>query len=83
MFGLNLRYSEDRNEKLAYLPDMLGRINHVFDETIKDCYERAKVILEKNETLIKKLIPYLVKKQILQEEECEKRLAEWGRIIYE
>ena len=47
MFCLNLRYSEYISEKLAYLPHMLGRINHVLDETIQDCYERAKVILEK------------------------------------
>lgn len=80
MFGLDLRYSEDRHEKLPYLSDKLERLNHVFDETIQECYGQAKAILLKNETLIKKLIPYLVKRQILQAEECEKLLAEWGGI---
>jgi ATP-dependent Zn protease len=83
MFGLELRYSEYRHENLPYLSDRLEKLNHVFDETIKDCYERAKAILEKNEALIKKLIPYLVEKQILQAEECEKLLAEWGGLRYE
>lgn len=80
MFGLDLRYSEDRHEKLPYLSDRLERLNKVFDETIQECYGQAKAILLKNETLIKKLIPYLVKRQILQAEECEKLLAEWGGI---
>ena len=80
MFGLDLRYSEDRHEKLPYLSDKLERLNKVFDETIQECYGQAKAILLKNETLIKKLIPCLVEKQILQAEECEKLLAEWGGI---
>ena len=83
MFGLDLRYSEDRQEKLPYLSDRLERLNKVFDETIQECYGQAKAILLKNETLIKKLIPYLVKRQILQAEECEKLLAEWGGLRYE
>ena len=83
MFGLDLRYSEDRQEKLPYLSDRLERLNKVFDETIQECYEQAKTILLKNEAVIRKLIPYLVKRQILQAEECEKRLAEWGGLRYE
>lgn len=83
MFGLDLRYSEDRHEILPYLSDRLERLNHVFDEIIQECYERAKTILLNNETVIRNLIPYLAEKQILQAEECEKLLAEWGGLRYE
>lgn len=80
MFGLNLRYSEDRHKELPYSPERLEKLNHVFEEIIQDCYEQAKTILLKNETVIKKLIPYLVEQQILQAEECEKFSEEWGGI---
>lgn len=80
MFGLDLRYSEDRQEKLPYLSNRLERLNRVFDETIQRCYEQAKAILLKNETLVRKLMSCLVKRQILQAEECEKFLAEWGGV---
>ncbi len=83
MFGLNLCYSEDRHNELPYLPNRLERLNQVFDETINDCYESAKAILQKNENIIKQLISELAEKQFLQAEECEKLLAEWGGIRYE
>lgn len=83
MFGLDLRYEEERHEKLPYSPDRLERLNRVFDEVVQECYERAKNILLNNETLVKRLIPCLVERQILQAEECEKLLEEWGGIRYE
>lgn len=83
MFGLDLRYEEERHEKLPYSPDSLERLNRVFDEVVQECYERAKNILLNNETLVKRLIPCLVERQILQAEECEKLLEEWGGIRYE
>lgn len=83
MFGLNLRYSEYRHKELPYSSDRLETLNKVFDETIRECYEQAKAILLKNETLVRKLIAYLVEQQIMQAEECEKLLAEWGDLRYE
>ena len=83
MFGLALRYSEDRHEKLPYMSERVERLNQVFDEVIQECYERAKAILLKNDAVVKKLIAHLAKKQILQEEECEQLLTEWGGLSYE
>lgn len=84
MWGLELRYAPYRNNNiLPYSPARLERLNQVFDETIQECYEQAKTILLKNEEVIRKLIPHLVEKQILQAEECEKLLAEWGGLRYE
>lgn len=80
MLGLALRYSENRHERFPYSSERVEKLNRIFDEIIQECYERAKAILQKNEILAKKLIPYLVEKQILQAEECEKLLAEWGGI---
>ena len=80
MLGLALRYSENRHERFPYSTDRLEKLNHVFDEVIRECYERAKTILERNEILVKKLIPYLVEKQVLQAEECERLLTKWGGV---
>ncbi len=80
MFGLALHYDLDRSETLPYLPERLERLNRVFDEVTQECYEKARAILTKNETLIKKLIPLLVERQILQTEESAHFLAEHGGI---
>lgn len=81
MWGVDLRYSAYRhNEILPYLSLRVEKLNCIFDETIKECYKEAKGILAKNETLLKKLIPCLVEKQILQAEECEQLLDSWGGV---
>ncbi len=81
MWGLELRYSKYRHEDiLPYSSERLEKVNRLFEETLHACYERAKDILAKNEELLKKMIPCLVEKQILQEESCEKLIASWGGI---
>ena len=80
MLGLDLRYSRMRNEQLPYTAQRLEKLNNVFDEIIHNCYEQAKIIIQNNQTLLKKLIPYLMQEQIVQSEECERLLAEWGGV---
>ena len=80
MFGLSLHYSDDRNDDIPYMSDHVAKINDVMEEIIQSCYEKAKSILINNETIVMKLIPILTKKQVMQMDECEKLLTQWGGI---
>ncbi len=81
MWGLELLYSHYRHDNvLPYPAEYLERVNKIFNETLRECYEKAKAILLKNETLLKNLIPYLAEKQLLQEEQCEQFLQARGGI---
>ena len=80
MFGLELIYDEDRNEILAYPSARVQKLNDVFDETLRECYEQAKSILSKNKKLVEKLIQRLVQCKTLQKEACETLLKQWGGI---
>ena len=71
LFGLNFRYNTSRLESLKYSQEYTNKINDLFSQTINDCYEKAKKIIEKNEDLIKKLIPILVVKKYLNKDECD------------
>ncbi len=80
MLGLLLRYSPNRNEDLPYAAQRLEKLNAAFDEIVQKCYEQAKAIVQKNEALLKKLVPFLVQEQIVQAEKAECLLAEWGGV---
>lgn len=80
MLGLDLYYSENRDRRLSYAETRLDKLNCVFDEITRECYEKAKAIVLKNKALIKNLITRLVEKQILQQEESETLLAKWGGV---
>ena len=80
MFGPSLSYFSSRSEQMEYLPERIEKLNRIFDETIEACYQKAKGIVEKNESLIKKLIPILIEKEMLDKKQCEPILAELGGI---
>ena len=81
MWGLAFRYSRYRHDSmLPYTAEHLNRINELFSETLEECYEKAKAILLKNEKILKNIIAYLAEKQLVQEEQCEALLSEWGGI---
>ena len=81
MFGFNLSFSSYRHESiLPYSEDFLKRINDAFEKTLLSCYEKAKSIILKNESVLKNLIPFLVEQQFVQEECCEEFLASLGGI---
>ncbi|MBR3803735.1 MAG: AAA family ATPase [Clostridia bacterium] len=83
MFGVGLRYSEERNrDVLTYTDEHVAKVNAVFEQTVNDCYEKAKAIIEKNGELISKLSKVLVEKQIVQETDCEKLIEEFGGIKF-
>ena len=80
MFGLSLRYDDTRDRELRYSPERVEKLNLVFDETIEACYQKAKATVSKNENLIKRLIPILIEKEMLDKKQCEPILAELGGI---
>ena len=80
LLGLNLRYSEYRDDKLPYPREKLDKINAEFDKIVEDCYKKAKPIVEANAVLIRKLMPVLVDKKSIFKPECEKILNELGGI---
>ncbi len=80
MLGLSHRYSEKREDKMCYSDAWTDRLYTMFDEIIEECYEKAKDIIEKNETLIRKLIPILVERQALERKDCEPILEQLGGI---
>lgn len=69
-FGLDYYYNFNR-EDLMYSNEYVKKINNLISTTMKECYEKSKIIIEKNKELIKKLIPILVNKQYLNKEECD------------
>lgn len=80
LLGLDLRYSENRNNDMEYSREKLDRINAEFDRIIDDCYKKAKPIVEANAKLIKKFIPILIEKRSIFKPECEKILSDLGGI---
>lgn len=81
MLGLAHRYSERREEYMCYSDAWTDRVYTMFDEIIEAGYEKAKAIIEKNETLIRRLIPILVERQVLERKDCEPILAQLGGIL--
>ena len=81
MFGLDLRFSEDRHETLPYTEEHIKRINVITSETIDSCYKKAKSIIEKNVNLIKKLVEFLCDEQTVVKEDAEKILKDLGGVI--
>ncbi len=83
MLGVDLRYCNYRNrEILPYTSEKIAKINDLVDKTCESCYEKAKLIVEKNAKIIEKLAKVLVEKQVLQESECEEVIKELGGIDF-
>ena len=69
MLGLRLRYNahgelRDSEKHLAELEDEFVKIK-------EECYENAKELVRKNEALMRKLVPVLIKRKTIEKVECE------------
>ena len=56
-------------------------MERAFIQIKEDCYEKAKEIVGKNEALIKKLVPVLIKRKSIEKSECEALIEEFGGIV--
>lgn len=81
MFGLDLHFDFERHRgTMPYLPERVEKLNALFDKIKANCYKNARLIIEKNEELIKKLIPILTEKQVIDKEDCEPILQSLGGV---
>ena len=80
MLGWGLLYNDGHGGEPGYSQSFLERLEGAFERIITECYESAKGIVAKNEPLIKKLLPILVKRESLEKSECEQVLFELGGI---
>jgi cell division protease FtsH len=78
MFGLDVYYTTNRNSDFPFKQDRIEKLNEIFDATVKECYEKAKSILENNKDILKKLVSELVKREILKIEESEEIIENFG-----
>ena len=78
MLGIDLCFNYDR--ECRYSEKELERFEKAFLEIKKECYEKAKSLVKKNEVLIKKLVPILVKRKSIEKEECEVLIEDLGGI---
>ena len=79
MFGLNLYYNDCR--EYDYSEKYRERLEEAFAKTKEECFQKAKETIIKNEALIKKLVPILIKRKSIEKNECEALIEEFGGII--
>ena len=79
MFGLELFYK--RYDDFPYSNSVVEHLNEVIIKTKLECYEKAKELIKKNETLIKKLVPILITRKYIEKNECEELIEEFGGVI--
>ena len=79
MLGLKLHYNEYREYK--YSEKRREQLEEAFLMIKEECYEKAKEIVNKNEALIKKLVPILIKRKYIEKNECEELIEELGGVI--
>ncbi|MBO5051350.1 MAG: AAA family ATPase [Clostridia bacterium] len=79
MLGTELYYNKYND--YTYSEKMLERLEEAFLTIKLECYEKAKEQVKKNETLIKKLVPLLIKRKSIEKDECEALIVELGEII--
>ena len=79
MLGLELFYK--RFDEFPYSNSVIERLGETITKTKLECYEKAKEIVNKNESLIKKLIPILIKRKSIEKDECEALIAELGGVV--
>ena len=78
MLGLKLYYNENRDYR--HSEKQLERLEEASITIKEECYEKAKEIVNKNEALIKKLVPILIKRKSIEKNECEAIINELGGI---
>ena len=79
MLGFGLYYNEFRDHQ--YSEKYREQLERAFIQIKEDCYEKAKEIVGKNEALIKKLVPVLIKRKSIEKSECEALIEEFGGIV--
>ena len=78
MLGLELFYK--RFDDFPYSKSVIERLGEAIIKAKLECYEKAKEIVNKNEALIKKLVPILIKRKSIEKNECEELIEEFGGI---
>lgn len=78
MLGLELFYK--RFDDFPYSSSVIERLGEAIIKAKLECYEKAKEIVNKNEALIKKLVPILIKRKSIEKNECEELIEEFGGI---
>lgn len=79
MLGLALYQNDHREYK--YSERRRNQLDEAFLQIKEECYEKAKDLVKKNETLIRKLVPVLIKRKSIEKNECEALIEELGGII--
>ena len=79
MLGLELFYK--RFDDFPYSKSVIERLGEAIIKAKLECYEKAKEIVNKNEALIKKLVPILIKRKSIEKNECEALIEELGGVI--
>ena len=80
MLGLDLIVQDYRYTDIPYSESILEKLYQVFNDIISICYNKAKTIVEKNLSLISKLVPILIRRKTIEKSECEQIIAELGGI---
>lgn len=78
MLGFDVYY--DSCWALPYSDKFRERIETVFTKTIEECYKKAKEHLQRNITLLQKLVPILASRKSIDKCECEALIEEFGGI---
>ena len=78
MLGLKLRYNEYREYR--YSEKYREQLEEAFSIIKEECYAKAKEIVKKNEALIKKLVPILIKRKSIEKDECDALIENFGGI---
>ena len=76
MLGALNRFSFSRN--LPYTPEKIEAINNEVDNMIEGCYLQAKEIVNKNEDIIKLLLPIVAEKNSITKKECEEIIKKFN-----
>ncbi len=80
MLGLGHLYVGVPYDRSSCSQACLERLEKDFDGLITECYKKATEIVRKNEELIKKLTPVLLKHLFMEKSECDRVLFELGGV---
>ena len=82
LLGMNYVYLYRHDQNIGYSTEFRERLREQFETILIYCYNKAKSIVTANEELIRKLIPVLVEREMLDRNTLEPLLAELGGIKY-
>jgi hypothetical protein len=73
---LGFKHFYKKYEEYDYTEKFREALEAEFQRIMGECYESAKAQLEKNEALLKRLVPALIKRKSIEKAECERIIAE-------